>query len=364
MRPYSAIALDTDRVKYNVPQASIILVNYNNQEDLIRCLPGLFLTKDVTYQVILVDNASTDGSPAVLEAAFPGLEVVRAQSNLGFAEGCNLGAKYAQGEYLVFLNPDTVVKPDWLAPLVACLEQQPKAGMVTSKILLLEQPGLINTAGNNIHISGITLCRGARQPEENLTEPTEVSAVSGAAFAIRHSLFDFLGGFDSDYFMYMEDTDLSWRARLAGYNCLYEPKSLVYHDYTLKFRGHKTFYQERNRYITLLKNLNWRSLAALIPVLILAEVVTWGFVITQQRVQWKDKLLAYRWIVDNWPLIRQKRRQTQGLRKQTDRTLLQLHTPVLDFEQTTQARQAALARRLFNPLFAILRSSVLTLIRW
>ena len=342
--------------------ASLIIVNYNGRGYLERCLQSLFRSLQAGDQVILVDNASADGSADGLEERYPDIEVLRSPKNLGFAAGCNLGASLARGEYLVFLNPDTVVEPGWLEPLVAALQSDPWIGLATPKILLLAQPDRINTAGNDIHLTGLTLCRGAGLDRGALSEPAELSAVSGAAFIIRRQLFEALGGFDPDFFMYMEDTDLSWRARLSGYRCLYVPDSLVYHDYTLRFRPNKTFYQERNRYQMLLKNLRWRSLLVLFPALLLAELVTWGFVITKEPLQWRDKLKAYAWVCTHWGKIMEKRKNTQALRAAKDADLLRHHTTHLDFEQTGDSLVTKGAHYIFNPLYYLLFHLVISLL--
>ncbi len=164
-------------------------------------------------------------------------------------------------------------------------------------------------------------------------------------------LFEELGGFDEDFFLYMEDSDLSWRARLAGYRCIYTPDSVVYHDYTLHFGPRKTFYQERNRYLMLLKNLHWSSLAALLPVWLLAELVTWGFVLLRHRDQWRQKFEVYAWIVRHWDEIRAKRGRTQRLRARRDRDVLRLHAWRLAFEQTGPGPATILAHLFFDPLF-------------
>ena len=156
----------------------------------------------------------------------------------------NVGVRSSSGNYLAFLNPDTVVEPGWLDALIAALEADPRAGLATAKILLLDDPARINTCGCDVHYTGLTLCRGMGMGRSALTDPVDVSAVSGAAFVIRRDLFEALSGFDAAYFLYMEDTDLSWRARLAGYSCLYVPTSFVYHDYSLRFGPKKAFYEE------------------------------------------------------------------------------------------------------------------------
>jgi GT2 family glycosyltransferase len=236
-------------------RVSVIIVAYNNRQDLERCLPSLYDSDGSAVEILLVDNASSDGTAEWVRGAHPSIRLVRSESNLGFGGGSNLGARMAHGQYLVFLNPDTTVSPGWWQALIGALDKDPAVGLATSKILLMQSPQYINTCGNDVHISGITLCRGMGQSSEAFSRQEEVGAVSGAAFAIRSELFETLCGFDESFFMYMEDTDLSLRARLLGYRCVCVPDSIVYHRYTLRFGPRKTFYQERNRYLMILKCL-------------------------------------------------------------------------------------------------------------
>jgi len=192
----------------------------------------------------------------------------------------------------------------------------------------------------------------------------EVSAISGAAFIIRRNLFEALGEFDPDFFLYMEDTDLSLRARMAGSHCLYVPDSVVYHDYSLNFSSQKTFYQERNRYLMLLKIFKWPTLLVLSPALLLAELITWGFSLSRDRNHLGNKFKAYAWIIHNWGKIMAKRRRTQLMRTVKDRALLRVMTHRLDYNQTGPGFLTRLANWVLNPLFYLLRGFVLTFVWW
>lgn len=346
--------------------ASIIIVNYNGWHDLERCLRSLQQSQIDGCEVIVIDNCSTDDSPRKIEDHFPHVRLIRSGINLGFGEGNNLGAKLAQGRVLVFLNPDTAVERGWLSPLLTALEEDPQAGMATSCILLLNDPARVNTCGNDLHLSGLALCRGMGQPVASRPNiKKRVAAVSGAAFAVRRELFEAVGGFDETFFLYMEDTDLSLRVQLAGYHCVLVPESVVYHDYSLSFGPMKTYYQERNRYLMLLKSLRWRTLLLLAPALILSEVITWGFVLLRDRARIRNKLFAYAWILFWWREIMQKRAETQKQRRVTDRSLLHITTAHLDFAQAGGSPLIArLAHLVFDPIFSALRWSALALVWW
>ena len=345
-------------------RASIIIVNYNAREKLLRCLESILSASQKDFEVIVVDNNSSDGIADHIERDFQNVRLIRSQTNLGFGAGNNLAAREAQGKYLVFLNPDTLVQQGWLEALLKPFDVDDRVGLVTSKILLADEPEIINTCGNSVHFTGLTLCRGLGQVPEAFAEKQEVDAVSGAAFAIRQDLFETLGGFDEDTFLYMEDTDLSWRARLSGWRCLYTPDSVVLHHYTLRITPLKIFYQERNRYLMLVKTLRWPTLLVLLPAQLLVELMTWGFVVYNDRANFMNKLRAYAWIITNWPAILRKRKATQSLRRVPDRELLAHTTFRLEFALASKGIVGTMAQFLFNPLFFILRGLAMMLIWW
>jgi len=345
-------------------RSSIIIVNYNAREKLLRCLKSVLRSAPSDCEVIVVDNASSDGMADLIEADFSEVTLIRSKINLGFGAGNNLAASRAQGRYLLFLNPDTVVKQGWSEALLAPLDADARVGLVTSKILLADQSGRVNACGNSVHITGLTFCRGLGELQSAFAEVEEVDAVSGAAFAIRRELFETLNGFDEEAFLYMEDTDLSLRARLAGRRCLFAPDSVVLHDYALRITPLKIFWQERNRYLMLLKSLRWRTLVALLPAYLLAELIAWAFVLLKDRTNIRNKLRAYWWVVENWPDIMRKRKRTQSLRAVRDRELLKKMGFRIDFDQASAGWAGTLARFMFNPLFFALKTAYLVLIWW
>ena len=345
-------------------RASIVIVSYNAKPQLMTCVASVLNSISEDCELIVVDNASSEGNADAIATSFPEATLIRADRNLGFAGGCNLGARRARGEYLLFLNPDTVVEREWLESLLAPFEGDENIGLVTSRILFLSRPERINTCGCDIHITGLALCRGMGQSRDSYARLGEVGAVSGAAFAIRRDRFDQIDGFDEDMFLYFEDIDLSWRARLAGWTIFYSPDSIVLHDYKLKITPLKIFWQERNRYLMLLKSLKWRTLVALLPAYLLAELIAWAFVLLKDRTNIRNKLRAYWWVIENWRDIMRKRKRTQSLRAVRDREMLKKMGFRIDFDQASAGWAGTLARFTFNPLFFALRSAYLVLIWW
>jgi hypothetical protein len=342
----------------------VIVVNYNSWAYLENCLQALLDTTGNETEVIVVDNGSVDGSLDRVANLFPEIRLVCSQNNLGYAGGNNLGARQARGRYLVFLNPDTMPTAGWLAALTTALEHNPRIGLATSKVIFLHQLERVNAAGNDIHLTGLTLCRGLGWSVSTLDQPVIVGAVSGAAFAIRRDLFELLGGFDERFFMYMEDTDLSQRARLAGYHCLYTPYSVVYHDYSLRFGPQKSYFQERNRYLMLLKVFRWSTLFILMPALALAEIITWGYVLLHDRQNWKNKLRAYGYVLVHCQQILADRNKAQMLRQVPDRELLHHTIYRLDYAQASEGIVPRLAHLCFDSFFKFWHRLMLAITRW
>ncbi|MCX7854853.1 MAG: glycosyltransferase family 2 protein [Anaerolineae bacterium] len=344
-------------------RASVILVSYNDRSHLERSLPSVLSTVTPEDEVIVVDNGSTDGSADWVMERFPAVCLVPSPTNGGFASGCNLGARHARGQYLVFLNPDTAVVSGWLDALLSPFSD-PQVALVTPCILRMDDPARINAAGNEVHPTGLAFCRGAGMLPAAFPTPGDVAAISGAAFAVRRDVWEALGGMDESFFLYVEDTDLSWRAWLAGYRCRYVPEPVVYHDYDLRFGEGKFFFQERNRYLLLLKNLRWRTLLLLFPSLLLAEVITWGFLLMSHPHRWREKVRAYLWLFRHGQEIWARRRAAQARRRVRDRDLLARCTPYLAYEQTGRARAARWAHRLLDPLFRLLYGLTMRLVQW
>jgi GT2 family glycosyltransferase len=347
-----------------LPKASVIIVNTNELHHLRRCLPSILRQCYPEYEVLVVDNASTDGSVDYLAQQFPQVLVIRNTANLGYAGANNVGFKHASGEYVAVLNPDTQVEPDWLKELVIALQADPWAGLATPKILVMDDSARINTCGNEITFTGLTFCRGLDQPAEKYNQLEIVAAVSGAAFVVKRSVLEQIGGFDGSFFIYYEDTDLSLRAMLAGYTCLYVPTSVVYHEYALRFSPHKCFLQERNRYFSLLKTLRWRTLIALLPMLLLSELIAWGYVLLRGPEHIRSKLRSYIWLIGNRRQILKARRRVQALRQVDDHVLLERFSHRLTFTQLANPWIATTLERIFNPLLLLLGRVIRVIVSW
>lgn len=207
---------------------SVIIVNFNGRKYLEQCLSSLALQTFCDYEVIVVDNASSDGSVAYLEEHFPDTKLVQSRENLGFAGGVNAGIMVASGEYIMTLNNDTRVDPDCLFQLLAAMDQDERVGMVAAKIIFFDRR--INSTGICISRSGAAWDRGMYEEDTGQYDHIEeVFGACGGAALYRRLMLEEVGLFDEDFFLYMEDVDLAFRGRLLGWRCVYTPRAQVYH---------------------------------------------------------------------------------------------------------------------------------------
>lgn len=345
------------------PHASIILVGYNSAKWLPHALPALLgQNYPANFDVIFVDNGSSDDSVELVRRDFPAVRIVESEFNGGYAGGNNLGAEHATGEVLAFVNPDTRAEPNWLAELVRPLVRDRSIGITTSKIVRMDARDTINACGNDISLSGITTCRAAGETASVILIDEDVPAVSGAACAIRRDLFLRLGGFDNQFFMYLEDTDLSWRVRMAGYRCRLAARSVVAHDYSFQLTAMKTERIERNRYLMLAKNLSFRSLIVLIPAFLAGEVATWGWALSHGPRHTIAKTKAIGWMLAHLRLVLAMHARTQATRRVSDATLLHIYRPAPAISEVSGGAAGQVAQALLAPLFTLTAILALALI--
>jgi GT2 family glycosyltransferase len=323
-------------------RTSVVIVAYESGPALTRCLRSLKPEVAGEAEVIVVDNG--DGGAEIAEAeGMSFARVLRPGENLGFAGGCNLGARHATGTSLVFLNPDTVVAPGAIGALVARLDDS-AVGITTARLRLLDRPELLNSAGNVLHVTGLAWAGRYGEPVEQVTQEEEVAYPSGAAMAVKANLFWELGGFTEELFMYQEDLELAWRARLRGLRIVLVPEADVYHDYEYGRNPSKHYLLERNRLVFLLSAYSGRLLILLGPVLVSTELAMVGLALKDGWA--RDKLAGWGWCVRRAGWLRQRRRKTQALRRVPDRELANYLTSVIDPAMIVVPRFA----RVMNPL--------------
>lgn len=311
------------------PQLSVVVLNFNGQRWLDGCLGALAAQRDAApFEIILVDNASVDDSLKLVRERHPGVRVVSLPHNLGFAAGNNRGAAVARGAHLVFLNNDTVVDPSWLGALHAALEMRPEFGLATSRIVFMDRPDRVDSAGDGYLLAGGAYKHAHGEPVSHVLESREVFGACGAGFLIRRDVFEALEGFDERLFMVYEDVDLSYRARLLGWRCWYAADAVVRHAVSAtigRYSAPAVFHGQRNLEIVWLKNTPPVLLARTLPTHVVYSCAGLAFYARKGLL---------------WPALRGKlsaasalgatlaaRRRVQRTRRVSVRDLRQMLTP-------------------------------------
>ena len=260
------------------PRVSVVLVNYRSVEDTLAALDALTSLPEFPAQleIVVVDNASGDGSVEALEKTHHAVVLVTSPTNSGFAGGCNLGVKNSTGDIVAFLNNDARPDHGWVTAALASFAQYPLVGAVASQVLSLD--------GTRVDYqgSGLTWYGMGYRPhtgEKKSTRAQDAHPVlfgTGAAMFVRRGVFDDLGGFDESFFMFFEDVDFGWRLNLAGWTYLYQPESVAFHRYHGSMGGvaphREQFLLERNALYCLYKNLDDANLARILPGAMLASI--------------------------------------------------------------------------------------------
>jgi GT2 family glycosyltransferase len=269
--------------------ASIIIVTHNHKQFLDRCLKSV-LIQEYPHEIILVDNCSTDGTVSYVRENFPKMKIVETSANVGYGAGNNLGVKNSLGEYIVVLNPDTVVQTGWLSALISPLENENT--IITTPKILTYEGFTINTCGNINHFTGLNFTRGLGSSPSNYKEIASIGGISGACFAIKKHDYEILGGFDEAFFMYKEDTDFSWNALQSGFTIIYIPNSILRHYYTLRVFPEKLYQLEKGRYMILRKFLSRKEMIILTPSFFVVEIFTIGYSLKQGKKGMRNKIRA------------------------------------------------------------------------
>lgn len=302
--------------------ASVVIVAYNSGPALLRCLRSL-REEGGGHELIVVNNG--ERTPEIEEVAGdPGVLLVEPGRNLGYAEGSSLGASHATRGTLLFLNPDTTVAPGAVAELERALEDDSVA-IAMPRLRELDRPELINAAGCVIHVTGLAWSDGYGDAADSLRERREITYANGSALAIRTELFRSLGGFTPELFIYHEDLELGWRARMRGYRVVLEPAADVFHEYDYSRNVKKNYFMERNRLVFVGSAYSARLLLLVLPLLVAAEA---GLLVVALREGWlRDKLAGWGWCVSNAGWLVRHRRRLQAERTVPDRELAPHLTP-------------------------------------
>lgn len=263
----SYLALHLIGIGKTLSWVRIVIVNYNSGPWLARCLQSLQQQSFGDFEVVVIDNQSTDDSAAVAmpDARF---SLRRMDANLGFAAGCNVGAAGSTAPWLIMLNPDTTAEPDWLAELRAATERNPDVAMFGSTQLMMDDPNVFDGCGDALSFLGVAWRMGYGQPFVRQPDRAVFAPCAAAALYSRVA-FEAAGGFDEDFFCYIEDVDLAFRLRLMGHRCLQVAAARVNHAgswSTGRYSPFSLYHSYRNRIWMLFQDLPAVLLVPLLPM--------------------------------------------------------------------------------------------------
>lgn len=371
------------------PKVGIILINYGDyaRRFLADCrdsLRGLDYPKE-KYTVYIVDNQSVPASQDFLKSTYPEAVVVASEENSGWTGGNNLGVNRAWQDGcqdFVFLNMDTIVDKDWLKELIkAAYSEIPFSpplkkgetggfvGIVQSKILLhpagADGQPRINSLGNEIHFLGFGFCRGYGEIEKDYALRVtdyglpDIPYASGAAMYVKGEVLKQIGLCDTELFMYHDDLELCWRARLLGWRTVLAPRSIVWHKYQFSRSIKQIYFMERNRWLVLLYFYKWSTLILLMPLLLLTEA---GIMLLAIKNHWgKAKIKAWNYFfhLSNLKKIWQKRKLMQAKRLLSDKQAAALFSGKILFQEIANP-----VLNIVNPLMNVYWQVVKRMMIW
>ena len=265
------------------PLVSIIILNYNAGNLLLNCVDSVFKSTYPNFEVLVVDNISTDNSHIICKEKFEKIHLIKNKENLGYCEGNNVGIRNADGEFIVILNPDTIVEPDWLNHLMSAYSKFGE-GLYQPKFFSLNEKLVLQSTGNMLHIFGFGFARDkGKADDEKIKSVEKINYASGTCLFTSKLVLDKVGLLDPFLFLYHDDLDLGWRAAQIGINSFYVPQSIIYHaeSYSIKWSSKKFYWLERNRKYCLLTHYSKETYAKMRLSLFLVDVCVWLFYLSK-----------------------------------------------------------------------------------
>ena len=261
------------------PLVSIIILNYNAGELLFNCIKSIKKSNYSNVEIIVVDNVSSDDSHIKCKEKYQEIKLIQNKENFGYCGGNNIGIKQATGEFVIILNPDTIVQPDCIGELVYAYEKIGE-GLFQPKILSLNEENILQSTGNMIHVFGFGFARDKGNKDNRTDEKIEkIGYASGTCLFTSRKIFEKIGLLDEFLFLYHDDLDLGWRAAQIGIDSYYVPKSKIFHveSYSLKWSAKKFYWLERNRKYCILTHYSKKTYSEMRFSLMLVDLFVWAF---------------------------------------------------------------------------------------
>ena len=259
------------------PLVSIIILNYNAGKLLLDCVESILKSDFKNYEIIVVDNNSKDKSHLLCKEKFEEIKLIENSQNFGFCKGNNIGVKNARGEFIIIINPDTTVTPNWINEFLKANKENGD-GIYQPKIISLEDKKTILSTGNMIHLFGFGFARDkGNLKTKNIENVEKITYSSGTCIFTTKKLFEKIGMFDSFLFLYHDDLDLSWRASMQKIDSFYVPTITVFHkeSYNFQWSSKKFYWLERNRKYCILTHYSKETQKKIASELFLSDVLIW-----------------------------------------------------------------------------------------
>ena len=260
-----------------IPLVSIIILNYNAGKLLLDCVESILKSNFKNFEIIVVDNNSKDKSHLLCKEKFEEIKLIENSQNFGFCEGNNMGVKNARGEFIIIINPDTTVTPNWINEFLKAKKENGD-GIYQPKIISLEDKKTILSTGNMIHLFGFGFARDkGNLKTKNVENIEKITYSSGTCIFTTKKLFEKIGMFDSFLFLYHDDLDLSWRASMQKIDSFYVPTITVFHkeSYNFQWSSKKFYWLERNRKYCILTHYSKETQKKIASELFLSDALVW-----------------------------------------------------------------------------------------
>jgi len=314
------------------PLVSVIVLNYNAGELLLNCIESIKKSAYKNLEIIVVDNISTDKSQKICKEKYPDIKLIQNDENFGYCEGNNIGIREAKGDYIIILNPDTIVESNWIEELISAYNKFGE-GLYQPKHLSLNEKTVYMSAGNMLNIFGFGYAREKGNKDENqFNEIEEIGYASGTCLFTSSAVLKKVGLFDPFIFLYHDDLDLGWRASQLGIKSYYVPTSLIYHaeSYSLKWNAEKFYWLERNRKYCILTHYSKQTYSKIFPTLLAVDFFVWMFYLTKGFLG--SKIRAELDIIKNRKAIKTKYEELESKKIVSDKEMItkfsdSLHVP-------------------------------------
>ena len=323
------------------PYISIIILNYNAGNFLIDCVDSILKSNFKDFEIIIIDNQSSDNSHKKCKDRFDQIRLIENKENLGYCEGNNVGIRHAEGEYIIILNPDTVVESNWIDELISAYKKfgegfyQPKIVSITDKKILL-------STGNETQIFGFGFSRSKGKKDQGEFNKIEnIGCASGTCIFTSMKVMKKIGLFDPFLFAYHDDLELCWRGLLQGIKSYYVPKSIIYHPqegYSFKWSKLKYYLLERNRKYCILTHYTRSSFLKLFPALLVVDFAVFVFYLKKGML--REKIKADLDIIKNLKKINEQYLKIQNNRILSDQQIIKFFKDEIEVPEWVSSKKS------------------------